>query len=92
MKVWDARTGQALLTYAPHTGEYYAVASSPDSKYIAAGDNSTVYNFAANTGRTLQVYTGHSDDVSTVAWSPDGTKMASSSADGTAQIWKPVVS
>ncbi len=32
-------------------------------------------------------YTGHTSSVFSVAWSPDGSKLASASADQTAQVW-----
>src|SRR6266496_2893148 len=35
----------------------------------------------------LFTYKGHSDSVYGVAWSPDGTRIASSSADSTVQVW-----
>jgi WD40 repeat protein len=35
----------------------------------------------------LYTYRGHTDHVVTVAWSPDGTRIASGSNDGTAQVW-----
>jgi WD40 repeat protein len=92
VKVWNAQTGQTLLTYAPDAGEYYAVSWSPDGKYLATGgDDHTVTLFASATGRTIQVYKGHADVVWTAAWSPDGTKMASGGQDGSAQVWKPAV-
>ena len=33
------------------------------------------------------VYRGHSDQVTSVTWSPDGEHIASSSVDGTVQLW-----
>ena len=41
------------------------------------------------TGKAIVTYTGHTDAVERVAWSPDGTMIASASADGTVQIWRP---
>src|SRR5260221_786677 len=35
----------------------------------------------------LYTYRGHSAGVMEVAWSPDGTRLASASNDGTAQVW-----
>ena len=42
LKVWDARTGQDLLTLKGHTGSVSSVAYSPDGSQIAS---------AARTGR-----------------------------------------
>lgn len=41
-------------------------------------------------GTRVSTYTGHIDVVTAVAWSPNGTLIASSSLDGTVQIWKPL--
>ena len=38
-------------------------------------------------GETIYKYTGHSSYVYTLAWSPDGKRVASGSADHTAQVW-----
>jgi len=41
----------------------------------------------ARNGQRLFTYEGHTSYVYSVAWSPDGSSIASSSADGTIQIW-----
>src|SRR5437016_167105 len=38
-------------------------------------------------GTTLYSYTGHSGSVFDLAWSSDGSRIASASKDGTAQVW-----
>jgi len=93
VKVWDAATGQTLLTYAEgSTGQTYALAWSPDGKRIASGgDDHYVHVWDAATGQTLLLYSGHSDIIFKVAWSPDGSLIASASADGTVQVWRPQV-
>jgi WD40 repeat protein len=92
--VWDATTGQTLLTYAGQgdANNTYALAWSPDSKLIASGgDDNTVRIWDAMTGHTYMAYKGHSDVIWTIAWSPDGKQIASASQDGTVQIWHPQV-
>jgi WD40 repeat protein len=39
--------------------------------------------------RMLGIGDDHSGFAFAVAWSPDGKRIASASADGTVQIWKP---
>ena len=39
-------------------------------------------------GNLLYTYTGHNDGVNALAWSHDGTRIASGSSDGTAQVWR----
>lgn len=41
-------------------------------------------------GTTLFIYRGHTNWVNAVDWSPDGTQIASSSDDGTVQVWDAV--
>ena len=38
MKVWDAVTGQELLTLNGHAGSVYSVAFSPDGKQVGLGE------------------------------------------------------
>jgi WD40 repeat protein len=44
---------------------------------------------AVKLGSRLLTYDIHSKWVNSVAWSPDGTRIASSSGDGTVRIWDP---
>ena len=41
----------------------------------------------ANGGATVYTFQGHSDWVWSAEWSPNGMRVASASADGTAQVW-----
>ncbi len=43
VKVWDARTGQGLLTIKGHTKEVYGVAWSTDGQRVVATDVSQDY-------------------------------------------------
>jgi len=42
----------------------------------------------ATTGGDVFIYYGHGDAVKVVAWSPDGRYIASTSLNGTVQVWK----
>ena len=43
VRVWDASSGQTLLTYSGHTGTVASVAWSPDGKRLAsASEDQTV--------------------------------------------------
>jgi len=88
IQVWDATTGQRLVTYTGHLGSIWAVTWSPDGKRIASGGNdSTVQVWDARSGRRLLTSAGHTAPVRAVAWSPDGTRIASASQDGSVQVW-----
>ena len=89
VQIWDANTGNLVVTYSGHSAEVKAVAWSPgDGKHMASGSlDTTVQVWDAFTGSTLLTYRGHSQVVRSVAWSPDGTRIASASEDKTVQVW-----
>lgn len=92
VRVWDADTGNHLLTYRSHTrllakanlqATVYTIEWSPDGRRIAsAGDGAKVFVWNPVTGANAQVYEGHAgagiaSSVYAVAWSPDNTRIAS---------------
>jgi WD40 repeat protein len=81
-------SGTALYTYQGHSNWVFAVAWSPDGKYIASGSrDNTVQVWHANNGTNVSTYHGHNNDVTSLAWSPDGKYIVSGSADKTVQVW-----
>jgi energy-coupling factor transporter ATP-binding protein EcfA2 len=88
VQVWDASSGQTLLTYRGHTKFVTSVAWSPDGKRIASADwAGKVRVWDTSTGKTLFTYAGHTAEVYCVAWSPDGKRLASVGNDSTVQVW-----
>ncbi|RPJ25062.1 MAG: hypothetical protein EHM33_15780 [Chloroflexi bacterium] len=90
-KLWDARTGQILLTLKGHTGFVNSIVYSSDGKRIAAtsatGDGFTAKVWDATAGDELLTLLGHTDLVSSVAFNPDGTRLVTASIDGSAKVW-----
>lgn len=86
-KVWDAVTGQALLTLSGHSDTVYSVAFSPDGTRLAtvSGDR-TAKMWDATTGKVLLTLSGHTDMVTGVAFSADGALLATNSLDGIARV------
>ena len=87
MKVWDAETGQELLTLKLDLGNVThvhvtSVAVSPDGKHIVSGiSDKTVKVWDVETGWEVRTLEGHTGSVNSVAVSPDGKHIVSGSGD-----------
>jgi WD40 repeat protein/tRNA A-37 threonylcarbamoyl transferase component Bud32 len=78
LKVWDAHTGQELLTLKGHTAIVSGVAFSPDGVRLASGDQSgQVRIWDTRIDQELVAFRGHNRPVGGVALSPDGRRLAS---------------
>jgi len=87
-KIWDAVTGQLLMTLMGHTDSVNGIVYSPDGKRIATtSDDHTAKVWDASTGKLLLTLSGHTDWVARIAFSPDGAQLVTTSADMTAKIW-----
>jgi eukaryotic-like serine/threonine-protein kinase len=91
LKVWDATTGQELLSLKGHTDYVNSVRFSPDGQRLAsASDDGTVKVWDAMVGQELLTLKGHTGDtnwVRSVRFSPDGQQLASASYDNTVKVW-----
>lgn len=88
-KLWDAVTGQLLLTFGQPTGFLLNdLAFSPDGKRLAiARSDGIAQVFDTATGQELLTLSGHTSAIFSIAFSPDGTRLATGSADGTTKVW-----
>jgi WD40 repeat protein/tetratricopeptide (TPR) repeat protein len=99
-RVWDAATGQPVLTFSGHRNYVLSVAFSPDGRRIVTGggqwaqearpDVAKVWDAA--TGRELLTLSGHAGCIWSVAFSPDGSRIVSGSGPwaygpGEAKVW-----
>ncbi len=102
IRVWDLASGKTVRTIrgesAPgQAGKVYAMALSPDGKWLAAGgllDSRQgnpnryairLYEFAS--GRLVALLKGHEKGVPSLNFSPDGSRLISGSGDHTAILW-----
>ena len=79
LKVWDAASGQELLTLAGHKNLVIRIVYSPDGKRLAAlSMDNTLKVWDAHTGRELLSLPVHVPTGGEVAFSPDGKRVATS--------------
>lgn len=80
---YDSTTGGDLR------GHLYAVAISPNGRYIALAGffSDDIQIFDVGTQRRVRALSGHTDSVWSLAWSHNGRSLASGSADTTARVW-----
>ncbi len=85
--IWDASTGQELLTLKTGPGAF--VAFDPGGTRLATAnyEAKTVTLWEVATGRELLTLSGHTGGVNQVVFSPDGTRIATASEDKTARVW-----
>ena len=82
-KVWDAETGQELLTLKGHTGSVISVAFSPDGKRIVTGsDDKTVKVWDAATGQETPHPQGAHSRGQQRGFSPDGKRIVTGESVG----------
>src|SRR6266567_1733516 len=80
--------GTTFFVYGGHSDIVYALAWSPNGRYIASGGwDNTVQVWDVNNGTNYRTYTRHSDFVSALAWSPDSRYIASGDRDHIVQVW-----
>ncbi|MEN8218540.1 MAG: WD40 repeat domain-containing protein [Pseudomonadota bacterium] len=101
IRVWDIETGQTVRTLrgqigAGHEGKIYAMALSPDGRWLAAGGFmagtntekvGTIRLYDFSSGRLIALLSGHTNVVNALAFSPDSRILVSGSADFNAILW-----
>jgi eukaryotic-like serine/threonine-protein kinase len=78
VNLWDARSGQKVLTLKGHRMDVFGVCFSPDGEWLAsASGDSTVKVWDARTGKEVHTLQGHAGQVNTVCFAPDSRSLVS---------------
>jgi WD40 repeat protein len=88
LKIWDAESGDCLLTLSGHSDYVTGCAWSPDGRRVlsASGDH-TLKIWDAESGDCLRTLAGYSGPVNGCAWSPDGLQVLACFADGSLRFF-----
>jgi len=92
-RIYDAETLELLHEGQRRAcGHLLAGTFSPDGAYLAhtcllSDEYTSVRIVEALTGEIVQELEGHSDWTYVASWSPDGTRLATTSNDGTVRVW-----
>ncbi len=92
-KVWDANTGQELLTLTGHIDWVFDAAFSPDGKWLATvgiDGTANVWDIipGPGAGKNLLTLSGPSGEGWSVAFSPDGSRLVTAGNAGVARMWQ----
>lgn len=88
LTVWDAATGEELITLEGHTGRTTDAAYDPTGGLIvSASMDRTARLWDATSGRELQTLAGHRGWLTSASFSPDGSQVLTTSVDGTVRLW-----
>jgi WD40 repeat protein len=89
VRVWEALSGNTIVTYGGHVRFARGIAWSPDGRYIVSGGDygdSTAQVWEALTGRHIYTHT-RQYRIFAVSWEPRGNHIATCSFDGSVQVW-----
>jgi len=87
--LWDARTGERLLSLYPPSGSFRSVGFA-DGPFFATGmtdGTAIVWRLTPDGAEPSITVGGHTAEVSCVSFNADGTRLATASDDGQVKIW-----
>jgi len=87
--VWDAQTGEVLLSLDNPHSYLGALTWSADGKQIAGGGDGFISIWDSQTGQEIQQFTANiqSERIQSLAWSSDGHWLASGTSSGRIVLW-----
>jgi len=89
IKLWNAETGSCTATLQAHADPVYAIAFSPDGRYLASGSfdrRVLVWSVASN--KIVREYVGHGG-VFELSWNAAGSRLAASFSNGVTTVLDP---
>jgi WD40 repeat protein/energy-coupling factor transporter ATP-binding protein EcfA2 len=87
-RVWNAASGELLITLAGHLERVLKAAFSPDGdRIVTASEDRTARVWNAASGKLLVTLSGHSEAVLSAAFSPDSQHIVTTSLDRTVRVW-----
>ncbi len=87
-RIWDVRTGNALVVLAGHHDAVWSASFSSDGRRaVTASLDHTARVWDAGTGALVAELRGHQGPVLSAVFSPDGQRILTASADETAGLW-----
>ena len=88
-RIWDASTGECLLTCLGHGDAVHDASFSANGRrFVTASADRTARIWDASTGECLLTCLGHDDVVSSACFSPNGSHVVSSSWDTSLCVWE----
>jgi WD40 repeat protein/serine/threonine protein kinase len=88
VKVWDTLRSEKPILQLPPGREYFAVAFSPDRRYLVTGmQKGALQVWDAGTGHWVATLGNHDQSIRAVVFSGDGKLLASASQDGEVKLW-----
>jgi WD40 repeat protein/mono/diheme cytochrome c family protein len=88
VRSWKTSDGSSLRSFEGHTDAAYALAVSPDGKWIATGAyDQKIRLWDTASGKEVALLRGHNGAVNGLSFRPDGKVLASASADRTVKLW-----
>ena len=91
IRIWNPRTGQALLTLTGHTSEVESIAFSADGRYLISGARDLTVRvwdvMARNPNALLTLLSGPRNLVTAVAFSPDNRFLIAGTQDRALRVW-----
>ena len=88
VKLLPIKDGQPMRALAAPSVDVTSAAFSPDGKWLATVQDTTIRLWNTESGAEQLTLKGHTHSVSGVAFSRDGNRLATSSYDNTIRIWQ----